>query len=228
MRTLAVDIGGSRIKTLVLDTNGEALTELKRLDTPSQSTPAPVIDIICQLAQEQKPFDRVGVGFPGVVRHGVVYTAPNLHSDWENYDLSKELATRLKVPVRIANDADVQGAGAISGKGVELVLTLGTGFGSALFVDGTLVPNLEMGHHPFEKERTYEDRLGRVAKEKAGQEKWERRLLRAIEQLNRLFNCDQIYLGGGETKKLSIALPANTQVVPNILGLLGAISLWRD
>ncbi|MBD2086854.1 MULTISPECIES: ROK family protein [unclassified Coleofasciculus] len=228
MRTLAVDIGGSGIKVIVLDEAGEPLTERTRVETPVPAKPEPVIDAIATLAAGQGEFDRVSVGFPGVVRDGVTKTAVNLTPEWIGFDLATVLSDRLGKPVRVANDADIQGMGAISGKGVELVITLGTGFGSALFVDGKLVPNLELGHHPFRKGETYEEQMGRAALDKVGKEKWNNRLEKAIASLQHLFNYDSLYIGGGEAKKITFELPTNTKIVPNVTGLLGGIALWRD
>ena len=228
MRTLAVDIGGSGVKALVLNEAGEPLTERTRVETPVPAKPEPVIDAIATLAAGQGEFDRVSVGFPGVVRDGVTKTAVNLTPEWIGLDLATVLSDRLGKPVRVANDADIQGMGAISGKGVELVITLGTGFGSALFVDGTLVPNLELGHHPFRKGETYEEQMGRAALDKVGKEKWNNRLEKAIASLQNLFNYDSLYIGGGEAKKITFELPSNTKIVPNVTGLLGGIALWRD
>lgn len=158
IRTLSVDIGGSGVKAMVLDITGNPLTERARLDTPKPAKTEVVINAIVVLAAPNSgEFDRVSVGFPGVVRGGVTQTAVNLDPDWIGFDLATALSKRLNKPVRVINDADMQGLGAIAGKGVELVITLGTGFGSALFVDGKLVPNLEMGHHPFRKGETYEE-----------------------------------------------------------------------
>ena len=187
-----------------------------------------MIDAIAQLAAGQGEFHRVSVGFPGVVTGGVTKTAANLDPDWIGFDLATALSERLGKPVRVANDADVQGLAAISGKGVELVITLGTGFGSALFVDGKLVPNLEMGHHRFRKGETYEEQLGRATLDQVGQKKWNERLGKAIASLEHLFNYDYLYIGGGEAKKITINLPPNVKVVPNVNGLLGGIALWRD
>ncbi len=228
MRTLTVDIGGSGIKVMVLDEAGNALTERSRVETPQPPKPDAVINAIAQLASGQGEFHRVSVGFPGVVRGGVTETAVNLDPDWIGFGLATVLSQRLDKPVRVINDADMQGLAAISGEGVELVITLGTGFGSALFLDGKLVPNLEMGHHEFRKGETYEQQLGRAALEKAGQKKWNSRLEKAIASLEHLFNYDYLYIGGGETKKLTIQLPPNVKIVPNISGLLGGIALWRD
>ena len=228
LRTLAVDIGGSGIKAMVLDMVGNPLSDRQRLKTPQPAKPEEVIDTILTLAAKQQEFDRVSVGFPGVVQNGVIKTAVNLHKDWLHYDLATSLTQLLSKPVKVANDADIQGFGAISGKGVELVLTLGTGFGSALFVEGKLVPNLEMGHHPFRKKETYEEQLGRAALEKEGKKKWNERLEKAIANLDHLFNYDALYIGGGEAKNINFDLPPNAQIIPNINGLLGGIKLWTS
>jgi polyphosphate glucokinase len=228
IRTLSVDIGGSGVKVLVLDITGKPLTERARTETPQPPKPQAVIDAIVALAATQGEFHRVSVGFPGVVRGGVTETAANLDPEWIGFDLATTLSKRLNNPVRVINDADMQGLGAISGKGVELVITLGTGFGSALFVDGKLVPNLEMGHHEFRKGETYEEQLGRATLEKVGEKKWNRRLAKAIASLEHLFNYDYLYIGGGEAVRVNIELPSNVKIIPNITGLLGGIALWKD
>jgi polyphosphate glucokinase len=227
IRTLAVDIGGSGIKVMVLDTKGNPLSDRTRLPTPQPAKPPAMLKTVITLAEQQE-FDRVSVGFPGVVQHGIIKTAVNLDPDWIQFDLATNLEQLLSKPVQVANDADIQGFGAISGKGVELVVTLGTGFGSALFLDNKLVPNLELGHHPFRKGETYEQQLGRAALEGQGKKKWNSRLEKAIATLEYLFNYDTLYIGGGETKNINFDLPANAQVVPNIAGLLGGIKLWNN
>ncbi|MEL6491609.1 MAG: ROK family protein [Cyanobacteria bacterium J06621_3] len=231
IKTLAVDIGGSGIKALVLDEAGEPLSERDRIKTPKTATPEAVMDVIKTLVAQQGEFDRVSVGFPGVVREGVIYTAVNLHPDWEKiwkkYDLAGELSQIVGKPVRVANDADLQGLGAMQGKGVELVATLGTGIGGALFTNGHLVPNLELGHNKFRKGQTFEEQLGRAAAKKISRKVWNSRLLKAIELWERVFNYDQLYLGGGEVKHIEIDLPENVTVVPNVLGLIGGIKLWK-
>lgn len=228
IRTLSVDIGGSGIKVIVLDTDGNPQTERARVETPQPPTPEAVIAAIAELASRQGEFDRVSVGFPGVVRRGVTETAANLDSEWIGFDLGTALKEALGKPVRVVNDADMQGLGAISGQGVELVITLGTGFGSALFVEGKLVPNLEMGHHEFRKGETYEQQLRRAALDEVGSKKWNSRLEKALDSLQRLFNYEYLYIGGGEAKKVTIELPPNVKIIPNMSGLLGGISLWRE
>ncbi len=227
VRTLAIDIGGSGIKAIVLDASGKPVTTRSRVDTPRPATPDAVLDAIAGLAKAQGEYDRISVGFPGVVRNGVTETAPNLDTEWQGYHLADRLSITLGRPARVANDADVQGFGAIAGHGVELVITLGTGFGSALFVDGRLVPNLELAHHPFRKGKTYEDHLGNPALKKAGKKQWNKRLVKAVLTLEMLFNYDRLYIGGGNAKYIARELSPNVTIVPNLAGLLGGIALWR-
>ena len=226
IRTLSVDIGGSGIKTIVLDEAGKPVTERLRVDTPHPATPRAVIAKIVGLAKEQGEFDRVSVGFPGVVRKGVTETAWNLGSSWIGFDLDRALTRALGKPVRCCNDADVQGLGVVKGKGVELVITLGTGFGSSLFLDGRLVPNMQLAHLAGWRSKTYEDELGNKALKKAGKKKWNRRVLRAIESLQSLFNFDTLYIGGGNASKIAVELPPRVKIVSNVAGLLGGIALW--
>src|SRR5256886_956459 len=196
VRTLAIDIGGTGIKAVVLSATGKPLTERSRVKTPKPATPGAVINTIVELAKQQGEFDRVSVGFPGVVRRGITLNAPNLNGRWSGFHLADALSKKLGAPVRVANDADVQGFGVIAGHGVELVITLGTGFGSGLFVDGKLVPNLELGHHPFQKGKTYEELMGDAVLKKVGKKKWNKRLVRAIRTLDLVFNYDLLYIVG--------------------------------
>lgn len=226
--TLGVDIGGTGLKMLVLDSRGRAVSERGRVATPQPATPAAVLRALGALIKQQPRFDRISVGFPGVVHDGVVKTAPNLHRSWAGHDLAAALRKLTRKPVRVCNDADVQGLGDVTGKGVELVLTLGTGLGSALFVDGKLVPNLELGHHPFRAGKTYEDLVGRKALEKAGKKRWRRHVRAAIDQLEPIFNYRALYLGGGNARHLRAQdLPKNVRMCSNEAGLLGGIALWR-
>jgi polyphosphate glucokinase len=225
--TLAIDIGGSGIKTVVLNETGQPKSERKREKTPRPATPDAIFSIVEKLAREEGEFDRVSIGFPGVVREGVVETAHNLDPAWIGVNLQEEAQTRLGKPVRALNDAAIQGFGAISGKGVELVITLGTGVGSSLFLNGELVPNLEFGHHPFRRGDTYEEQLGNLAYEQIGRKRWNKRLNKAIRVLSHVFNYDTLYLGGGNAQNVEIELPPNVKVVPNTEGLLGGLALWR-
>src|SRR5437870_8633213 len=228
LRSLAIDVGGTGIKAVILSETGKPLTQRSRVRTPRPATPATVIKTIVELAKQQGEFDRVSVGFPGVVFRGITLNAPNLNGRWSGFRLADVLSKKLGKPVRVANDADVQGFGVIAGHGVELVITLGTGFGSGLFTDGKLVPNLELGHHPLQKGKTYEDLLSDAARKTIGKKKWSKRLLRAIQTLDRTFNYDRLYVGGGNAARITVKLPENVKIVSNVAGLLGGLALWRD
>ena len=226
--TLAVDVGGTGVKGILLNEKGRPLSERERIETPQPATPTAVLEVMDSIARKLGAYDRVSVGFPGVVKHGATLTAHNLDPQWIGFDLQKVLSRRWRKPVRVANDAAVQGFGAIHGKGVELVITLGTGFGSSLFIDGRLVPGLELAHHPWQKGKTYEEYLGRKGLTKYGRKRWNKLVRKAIEQIEALFNCDQLYIGGGNAMKVDFALPSHVTRVPNEDGLLGGVALWRD
>jgi polyphosphate glucokinase len=226
--TLAIDIGGSGVKGILLNERGKALSERERAETPNPATPAAILKIIHAIAARLGNFNRISVGFPGVVKEGVTMTAHNLHPKWVGFELEKVLASKFRKPVRVANDAAVQGYGAIRGRGVELVITLGTGFGSSLFTNGHLVPGLELAHHPWRDNKTYEDFLGRRGLKVVGRKRWNKQLQDAIAQLEFLFNFDHLYIGGGNAVKVDFALPKHVTRVPNEDGLLGGVALWRD
>jgi polyphosphate glucokinase len=227
-RTLSIDVGGTGIKMLVLAPDGSRATERTRKPTPQPATPDAVLATIVELSESQAPFDRVAVGFPGVVREGVICTAPNLGTEmWAGHDLAKTLGTALGRPLRVINDADLQGFGVISGKGAEMVLTLGTGLGAALFSDGVLYPNLELGHHPFKKGCTYEERISDAELERIGKKRWSQRVVEMLEQLQPIFNPVQLHLGGGNARKIRAALPDNVRIFENSQGLMGGLRLWQ-
>ncbi len=226
--TLAVDVGGTGIKGMLLDPKGQPISERERLNTPVPATPEAMLKIMDVVKNTLGDFDRVSVGFPGVVKHGTIFTAHNLDAKWVGFDLQNVLLKRWKKPVQVANDAAVQGFGAIKNQGVELVITLGTGFGSSLFVDGRLVPGLELAHHPWRKNKTYEDSFGKKGLARIGRKRWNKLLQSALKQLESLFNYDHLYIGGGNATKISFELPTQVSRVPNEDGLLGGVALWRD
>jgi polyphosphate glucokinase len=226
--TLTVDIGGTGLKMMELDDSGKPVTERLRALTPENPTPDRLIAVLEQMREQMPPFDRVSVGFPGVVKNGVTLAAHNLSPKWAEFPLQETLQKLWKKPVRVANDASVQGYGAIYGKGVELCLTLGTGLGSSLFTGGHLCPGLELAHHPWRKGKTYEDFLGLRGFKKYGKKKWNDLVQNAIEQTSQLFNWDYLHIGGGNAKHIKFALAKNVRIVPNEEGLLGGVALWRS
>ena len=226
-RTLAIDIGGTRLKAGILDDTGTMTVGPNRVDTPQPRRPSDVVACLLGLVGGLGDFDRISVGFPGVVRGGRVLTAPNLGTaDWHLYPLGMELAERLGRPTRVLNDASVQGLGVISDVGLECVITLGTGFGFALFQDGVLAPHLEVGQHPVAKDKTYDQYLGNAALHKVGRTKWNRRLRKAIGFLDTLVTYDTLLIGGGNAQVIDFDLPENARVVPNSAGITGGVRLW--
>jgi polyphosphate glucokinase len=226
-RTLALDVGGTSIKALVLDRRGRPVGRREVEPTPRPATPAAVLSVAKALARRLGPFERVATGFPGVVVGGRVRTARNLAEDaWRGVDLCAALERAFGKPARVANDAVVQGYGAVRGRGVEVILTLGTGLGSALFVDGRPVP-LELGHHPWIGRSTYEERLGEASRRRLGTARWRRLVERAVRQVRAVFLPDALFLGGGNAARLR-GRPQGARIVDNDAGLLGAIRLWSD
>jgi polyphosphate glucokinase len=224
--TLAIDIGGSGLKAMLLDGAGKPISDRERIPTPAIPTARAVLKGLQKLRDALPKFDRVSVGFPGVVKRGITWSAFNLHPSWGGFPLQRELEKMWRKPVRVANDAAIQGYGAIKGEGIEMILTLGTGMGNAIYTSGRLVA-MELGHHPWKK-HTYEDYIGRRGLDRYGKKRWNKYLLEAIEQTRFTFNWDHLYLGGGNTKKIDFKLPEHVTIVSNETGLLGGVALWRD
>ena len=229
LRTLAIDIGGTGIKAALLDEAGGIIGERERVPTPDKPiAPATLLHSIDKAAAQLGAFDRVSVGFPGYVRNGRLVTAPNLGTETlAGFDLQQALTQHWGKPVRVLNDADVQGFGAIEGKGVEMVLTLGTGAGTAIFRDGEIMPHLELAHHPVSGNKTYDEYIGNAALKKKGKKIWNKRVAKVIAILREVVRFDQLYLGGGNARNLTFILPPDVSVVPNTDGLTGGIRLWQ-
>jgi polyphosphate glucokinase len=224
---LAIDIGGSHIKGNILNPKGEEQIKYSKLDTPGQATPAAVVRTVLQLVKNMPEYEKISVGFPGYVRNGIVFTAPNLGSqNWKQIDLGQMISDALRKPVRLVNDADQLGLGVVSGKGLELAVTLGTGVGTACLIDGILLPHLELAHHPIRKDEDYDDYVGEKAMKKEGKEKWNKRVARVLEILKTVFNYDRLYLGGGNASVLTIPLDDNIHLFTNEDGIKGGAKLW--
>jgi len=228
-RTLAIDVGGTGIKAVVLDEAGHMVSEHRRVPTPPKPVaPETLLRAIDEVTTPLGAFERVSVGFPGYVREGRVLTAPNLGTEvLAGFDLQSALAERLGKPVRVLNDADVQGFGAIKGEGIEMVLTLGTGAGTAIFRDGEVMPHLELAHHPVSGKKTYDEYIGNAARQKKGKKEWNKRVAKVIDILREVVRFDHLYIGGGNAKALSFTLPDDVSTVANTDGLTGSIGLWR-
>jgi polyphosphate glucokinase len=229
VKVLTIDIGGSHIKATILNQSGEMIIEYQKLSTPKDATPETVLETIKKLTKNFPEFDKISVGFPGYVKNGIIKTAPNLNNKaFKNNDLAKSLAQAFKKPVRLVNDADLQGLGVIEGNGLEMVITLGTGFGTALFMDGKLLPHLELAHLPVRKNKDYDAYIGNVALEKDGLEKWNVKIKDVLKTFKNVINYDTLYLSGGNTKKISFKLDDNIKKIGNRDGIKGGLDLWKE
>ncbi|HEY1738259.1 MAG TPA: ROK family protein [Acidimicrobiia bacterium] len=240
-KTLAIDIGGTGLKASVLDSEGHKLTDRVRTKTPYPCPPRVLIRALDQLTHELPRWDRVSVGFPGFVREGRVLTAPNLSTKrgpgtpmsrklvqaWAGFPLATELESRLGAPTRLANDADMHALAVITGNGLELVLTLGTGLGTAVFLDGAPTPHLELALMPFHGNGTFQDHLGNKTRRRIGNRRWSKRVAEAVEMFDVLLHIDRLYVGGGNAKKLTVDLGHRVELVDNAAGILGGIKLWQ-
>lgn len=226
--TLAFDIGGTHLKASVLGPDGTMVEPEQRVATPRPSPPAAVVPALVGIAQQLgRHGDRISIGFPGVVRRGAVLTAPNLGTPaWAGFTLAAALSQALGKPARMLNDATVQGLGAIEGRGLECIITLGTGMGFSLFEDGRPAPHLELSQHVAHKEKTYDQWIGDAALNQIGRKRWLRRVQKAMDQIRTLVNYDTLGIGGGNARHIKFALPPNVRIVPNEAGITGGVKLW--
>ncbi|MCK9792573.1 ROK family protein [Isoptericola sp. 4D.3] len=242
--TLAVDCGGGGIKAAVLDSAGTAHAAPVRVPTPYPLPPRLLLDTVADIADRLPTAHRVTLGMPGMIRHGVVVHTPHyitrsgprsrvlpeLAEAWASFDVRGALARRLGVPAMVLNDAEVHGAGVVAGSGVELVLTLGTGLGSALFDGGRLAPHLEWSHAPVRRGATYDQYVGEPERRRLGDGLWSRRVAATIDGLRPVFRWDRLYLGGGNSRRITPTaldrLGDDVVVVPNSAALVGGARAW--
>jgi polyphosphate glucokinase len=239
--TLAVDIGGTGLKASVLAANGMMVADRVKVATPYPLPPDRLVAELTKLVAPLPEAQRASVGFPGMVRLGLILSAPHfvmksgpnttvdndLVKLWDHFDLALALTKVFRIPTRVANDADIQGAAVVKGDGLELVVTLGTGFGTGMFFNGQLMPHLEIAHQPFRKGQTYDEQLGEAARKEIGEERWNKRVLKAIVNMREMMFFDHLYIGGGNSRRLvKHHLPADVTVIDNTAGILGGIKLW--
>ncbi|HXX89080.1 MAG TPA: ROK family protein [Acidimicrobiales bacterium] len=240
--TLAIDIGGTGLKASVLDATGAMVADRVRVPTTYPMSPPQLVDRLVTMVAPLPEYDRISAGFPGMVRGGRILSAPQFGTEgglgtrvvdelvhqWFGFDLAAALSEHLAKPARVANDADVQGAAVVQGKGLELVITLGTGVGTALFYEGRLLPHLEFAHHPFRKGETYNQQIGEGARKEVGSERWNRRVHKAVATFRALTFFDHCYLGGGNSRRVTGLHATDVTIVDNAAGILGGIKLWND
>lgn len=241
LATLAIDVGGTGLKASVLDPAGAMEVDRVRVATSYPCPPTKLVETLRQLVEQLPAYDRVSVGFPGMVRDGRVLSAPHfvtvagpgsktepeLLEAWTGFDLAGALEAALDKPTKVVNDADLQGAAVVKAKGLELVVTLGTGVGTGLFFHGRLTPHMELAHHPLHKDESYNGYIGNAARKRIGDKKWNKRVKLAVETLDALFFYDQVYLGGGNSRRVTADLGPKATIVDNEAGILGGIKLWE-
>src|SRR5574337_605965 len=242
-QALGIDIGGTGIKAAVVDlATGELLTERIREKTPQPATPEAMVGVVADICAKLEATGKLtpgmpgGAGFPAVIKRGRAMTAANLDPSWVGAPVQELLSQRLGRPIEVLNDADAAGVAEVAhgaGKGhdgVVLLLTIGTGIGSALFVDGLLVPNLELGHLEFHG-KDAERRVSGAARErrKLGWKRWGREFDEYLADMERWFWPDLIILGGGVSKSIDLYrkyLSTRAPLVPaamlNTAGIVGA------
>jgi polyphosphate glucokinase len=241
--TLAVDIGGTGLKASVLDAGGAMVADRVKIPTTYPLSPEKLVELLTKLVAPLPKAERASVGFPGMVRDGLVLSAPHfstkhgpgsavdhdLFKAWSGFDLATTLTKSFGLPTKVANDADIQGAAVIKGEGLELTITLGTGFGTGFYYQGQLMPHLEVAHQPFRKGETYNDQLGEAARKDVGDERWNKRVHKAINNLRALMFFDHLYIGGGNSRRVNRdSLDDDVTIVDNTAGILGGIKLWEN
>lgn len=240
-RTLCIDVGGTGIKAALVSHDGELLSERIKINTPYPCPPERLLETFKEIAATFDAYDRVTIGFPGLVRGGVVSHVPALSRStyggktdkklqdlWRGFSLQNASTEVFAAPTLVANDADVQGAAVIYGQGFEFVMTLGTGVGTALFNDGQLLPHLELSHARFRNRESFDIQLGNAARKQIGNARWTKRVIKAIEAFDSFLYFDHIHIGGGNAEFLrSLTLPPKARIVSNVAGLLGGVRLWN-
>lgn len=244
-RAIGIDIGGTGIKGAVVNLrDGSLIGERVRQETPAGGTPADIAKVVAELITqlpEAKANMLVGICFPAIVRDGITMSAANVSNEWIGLDADALFTKELRRPVHVINDADAAGVAEVkfgAGQdipGLVIMTTLGTGIGAALFMNGKLVPNAELGHLEIDGV-DYESKASFAAKEREGLSwsEWAQRLQKYYSTLERLFTPDLIIVGGGVSKNHEEFLPLlklNTKIVPalkrNNAGILGAAALAK-
>lgn len=245
LSTLVVDCGGGGLKATVFDEGGTMRAQPIRVPTPYPLPPARFVDTIVDLAASLPSADRASIGLPGMIRHGVVITTPHyvtargprsrilpdLVDQWHGFDARTALTQALDAPTLVLNDAEFHAAGVVAGQGLELVLTLGTGLGCALFDGGRLAPHLELSQAPVRWGLSYDTYIGEHERRRLGDSFWSRRVVRVVDGLRPIFVWDRLYIGGGNSRHITASQVAklgdDTVIVPNTAALVGGSRIWQ-
>jgi polyphosphate glucokinase len=244
LTTLSIDCGGLGIKASILDSQGTMHVQPIHVPTPYPLSPMLFIETLISIADSLPRAHRVTIGMPGMIRHGVVVATqhyitakgprtrvePELKTAWTGFDVQSALGNALGLPTLVLNDAEVHGAGVVAGSGFEVVLTLGTGLGCAVFDGGQLAPHIELSHAPVRRTTTYDTWIGEHERRRLGDAFWTRRVRTMVEELRPVFLWDRLYLGGGNSRRIRAEqvdrLGDDVVVVPNTAGIVGGVRAW--
>lgn len=242
--TLSVDCGGLGIKASVLDHAGTMRIPPVQIETPYPLSPQRLVQTIKELADSLPNADRATVGIPGMIRHGVVVATPHyinvagpltrldldLRTAWQGFDMRQALTEVLEMPTLVLNDAEVHGAGVVAGSGYEIVLTLGTGLGCAVFDGGVLAPHIELSHATVRRSTSYDQWIGEHERRAMGDSFWSRRIRTMVDELRPVFLWDRLYLGGGNSRRIKDSvlhkLGDDVVIVPNEASIIGGVRAW--
>lgn len=243
MQILGIDIGGTGIKGAIVDTTrGELVSERLRLLTPKPATPQAITSTVHELVKQFDWQGPIGCGFPATVQHGIARTAANIDKSWVNTDAATLFSTATQCPCYVVNDADAAGVAEMKfgagkdNKGVVILITIGTGLGSAVFTHGHLLPNTELGHLQLEG-MVAEHYASASAKEinELSWKKWGKRFNQYLQRVEFLLSPDLIILGGGASKKFEkykAKLLTRAPIIPaqslNQAGIVGAALFAED
>ena len=216
-----------------------------RIPTPYPLTPERFLETMQEIADSLPAAYRVTIGMPGMVRHGVIIHTPHyitkngprtaidpeIKEAWAGFDMQSAVAKKLGIPARVLNDAEVHGAGIISGSGYEVVITLGTGLGFAIFYGGSLSPHFELSHATVRRGTTYDTWIGEPERRRLGNVFWSRRVRTMVDELRPVFLWDRLYIGGGNARLIRQAdldrMGEEIVIVPNAAGVAGGLRAWQ-
>jgi polyphosphate glucokinase len=242
--TVCVDVGATSLKAALVDAHGELASDRVKIKTAWPMTPQRLVEEVARLVVRLPRADRLALGFPGAVIDGVVQSGANLErtgglgtdktealaSAWRGFDLQRRLAATFELEARVGNDADVAALACAQGKGLELTVTLGSGFGTGITLDGRLQPHAELSQLRWSRRETFDDVLGEHARKRDGEAKWHPRVIGAIELLFEVFSFDHLHLAGGNAPRVHRddlgALSAMTTVSGSRAGILGGVYLY--
>jgi polyphosphate glucokinase len=243
--TLSIDCGGSFIKSCVLDESGTLHAAPTRVETPYPLTTERFLQTIQEIADSLPKAKRVTVGVPGMIRNGVVVATPHyindagphtrmnpeLQAQWWGFDAQAAIEAKLGIPAKVLNDAEVHGAGVVTGSGLEIVLTLGTGLGFSVFHGGKLSPHFELSHATTRRNTTYDTWIGERERRRMGNTFWSRRVRLMVSELRPVFLWDRLYIGGGNSHSIQQRdlnlMGDDVVIVPNSAGVAVGVRAWQ-